>query len=124
MEKGVDGLPVDGDMSTNDVVFALANGLAGNAPLSDPGPDLDRFTAALSAVCEELAKEIAADGEGATKLLEVRVSGAPSDEVAIDAARAVAGSSRVNAAIFGADPNWGRVLASIGARAGTCGYPI
>src|SRR5207237_9938071 len=67
---------------------------------------------------------IAADGEGATKLLEVRVSGAPSDEVAIDAARAVAGSSLVKAAIFGADPNWGRVLASIGARAGTAGYPI
>ncbi|TMB29490.1 MAG: bifunctional glutamate N-acetyltransferase/amino-acid acetyltransferase ArgJ [Deltaproteobacteria bacterium] len=124
MKKSFNALTVDGDMSTNDVVFALANGLAGNVQLADPGPDLDRFTAALSAVCEELAKEIAADGEGATKLLEVRVTGAPSDEVAIDAARAVAGSSLVKAAIFGADPNWGRVLASIGARAGTCGYPI
>jgi len=124
MKKSFNALTVDGDMSTNDVVFALANGLAGNAQLVDPGPDLDRFTAALSAVCEELAKEIAADGEGATKLLEVRVTGAPSDEVAIDTARAVAGSSLVKAAIFGADPNWGRVLASIGARAGTAGYPI
>ena len=124
MKKSFNALTVDGDMSTNDVVFALANGLAGNAQLVDPGPDLDRFTAALSAVCEELAKEIAADGEGATTLLEVRVSGAPSDEVAIDTARAVAGSSLVKAAIFGADPNWGRVLASIGARAGTAGYPI
>jgi len=124
MKKSFNALTVDGDMSTNDVVFALANGLAGNAPLSDPGPDLDRFTAALAAVCEELAKEIAADGEGATKVVEVHVSGAPSDEVALDCARAVAGSSLVKAAIFGADPNWGRVLASIGARAGTAGYPI
>ncbi|MFL5453521.1 MAG: bifunctional glutamate N-acetyltransferase/amino-acid acetyltransferase ArgJ [Myxococcales bacterium] len=122
MKKSFNALTVDGDMSTNDVVFALANGLAGNDPLSDP--DLDRFTAALSAVCEELAKEIAADGEGATKLLEVRVTGAPNDEMALDCAKAVAGSSLVKAAIFGADPNWGRVLASIGARAGTAGYPI
>src|SRR5205823_2395336 len=74
MKKSFNALTVDGDMSTNDVVFALANGLAGNAPLSDPGPDLDRFTAALAAVCEELAKEIAADGEGATKVVEVRVA--------------------------------------------------
>jgi acetylglutamate kinase len=124
MKKSFNALTVDGDMSTNDVVFALANGLAGNTPLPDRGPDLDRFTAALSAVCEELAKEIAADGEGATKLLEVRVTGAPSDDVATDCAKAVAGSSLVKAAIFGADPNWGRVLASIGARAGTAGYAI
>src|SRR5207237_2332542 len=88
------------------------------------GPARARCTASLSAVCEELAQASAADGEAAPKLLEARVTGAPSDEVAIDAARAVAGSSLVKAAIFGADPNWGRVLASIGARAGTCGYPI
>ena len=124
MKKSFNALTVDGDMSTNDVVFALANGAAGNKPLQDPGPELERFAGALSAVCEQLAKEIAADGEGATKLLEVTVAGAPSDDVAIELAKCVAGSSLVKAAIFGADPNWGRVLASIGARAGTAGYPI
>ena len=124
MDRSFNALTVDNDMSTNDVVFALANGVAGNEPLVDPGPELDRFTAALTDVCKELAKDIAADGEGATKLLEVRVSGAPSDEIAMDLAKSVAGSSLVKAAIFGADPNWGRVLASIGARAGTAGYDV
>jgi len=124
MARSFNALTVDNDMSTNDVVFALANGLAGNAPLADPGPDVDRFTAALTEVCKELAKDIAADGEGATKLLEIEVTGAPGEEIAMDLARSVAGSSLVKAAIFGADPNWGRVLASIGARAGTAGYPV
>jgi acetylglutamate kinase len=117
-------LTVDDDMSTNDTVYALANGRAQNAPLADPGPDLDRFTAALTEVCRQLAKEIAADGEGATKLFEVRISGAPSDEIARDLARAVAGSNLVKAAIFGADPNWGRILSAAGARAGSKSYPV
>jgi acetylglutamate kinase len=121
MVLSFNALTVDDDMSTNDCVFALANGLAANPPLTDPGPELDRFTAALTEVCKELARDIAADGEGATKLLEVEVSGAPGDAVAVDLAKCVAGSSLVKAAIFGADPNWGRVLASIGARAGTAG---
>src|SRR5437660_12890971 len=124
MARSFNALTVDNDMSTNDVVFALANGLAGNAPLADPGPEFDRFTAGLTEVCKELAKDIAADGEGATKLLEVEVNGAPSDEIAMELAKSVAGSSLVKAAIFGADPNWGRVLASIGARAGTAGYDV
>jgi acetylglutamate kinase len=111
-------------MSTNDCVFALANGLAGNAPISDPGPDLATFSAALDQVCAQLAKEVAADGEGATKLLEVIVSGAPSFEIAQDLAKAVASGNLVKAAIFGADPNWGRVLAAVGARAGTKGYAV
>jgi acetylglutamate kinase len=124
MGKSFNALTVDGDMSTNDVVFALANGRAGNAPIADPGPALDAFSAALEDICKQMAKEIAADGEGATKLLEISVAGAPSDEMALDLAKATAGSSLVKAAIFGADPNWGRVLASIGARAGTAGYAI
>jgi acetylglutamate kinase len=124
MGKSFNALTVDGDMSTNDVVFALANGRAGNAPIADPGPALDAFSAALEDICKQMAKEIAADGEGATKLLEISVSGATSDEMALDLAKATAGSSLVKAAIFGADPNWGRVLASIGARAGTAGYAI
>jgi acetylglutamate kinase len=124
MVRSFNALTVDGDMSTNDCVFALANGLAGNAPISDPGPDLATFSAALDQICGQLAKDVAADGEGATKLLEVVVSGAPSFEIAQDLAKAVASGNLVKAAIFGADPNWGRVLAAIGARAGTKGYAV
>jgi acetylglutamate kinase len=124
MRRSFNALTVDGDMSTNDCVFALANGKAGNAPIADPGPALEAFSAALDDLCRQMAKEIAADGEGATKLLEIEVQGAPADDIALDLAKACAGSSLVKAAIFGADPNWGRVLASIGARAGTAGYAI
>ncbi|MGZ6142110.1 MAG: bifunctional glutamate N-acetyltransferase/amino-acid acetyltransferase ArgJ [Myxococcales bacterium] len=124
MRRSFNALTVDGDMSTNDVVFALANGLAGNQPIADPGPALQAFGAALDDICKQMAKEIAADGEGATKLLDISVSGAPSEDIAVDLAKACAGSSLVKAAIFGADPNWGRVLASMGARAGTAGYAI
>ncbi|WP_375765229.1 bifunctional glutamate N-acetyltransferase/amino-acid acetyltransferase ArgJ [Archangium gephyra] len=117
-------LTVDGDMSPNDTVYALANGRAGNASISDPGPELTVFTATLSDLCLEMAREIASDGEGATKLLEVEVTGAPDAAIAQDLARAVAGSTLVKAAVFGADPNWGRVLATVGARAGTQGYAV
>jgi len=124
MGRSFNALTVDGDMSTNDCVFALANGAAGNAPIADPGPELDAFSAALEDLCRQMAKEIAADGEGATKLLDITVEGTLEEETALDLAKACAGSSLVKAAIFGADPNWGRVLASIGARAGTAGYSI
>ena len=124
MASSFNSLTVDGDMSTNDAVFALANGQAGNAPIRDPGAAFDRFRTALTSICEELAKEIAADGEGATKLLEVSVAGAPSVEIARDVAKAISGSSLVKAAMFGADPNWGRVLATVGARAGSQGFAI
>lgn len=117
-------LTVDHDMSTNDVVFALANGQAGNAPLTEESPELATFSAALRSICEELAKEIAADGEGATKRLEVKVTGAPTTAIAADLSRAIAGSSLVKAAIFGADPNWGRVLATVGARAGSQSFAV
>ncbi|OFX24645.1 MAG: arginine biosynthesis protein ArgJ, partial [Anaeromyxobacter sp. RBG_16_69_14] len=115
---------VDGDMSTNDTVFALANGLAGNARISDPGPDLDTLENALTDLCGEMARAVAADGEGATRMIEVVVTGAPSDEAARDCATAVVGSPLVKAAVFGADPNWGRILATIGARAGSRGWAI
>ena len=124
MVKSFNSLTVDDEMSTNDAVFALANGAAGNAPISEADRSLATFSAALSDLCQQLAKEVAADGEGATKLLEVTVSGLPSDEIARDLARAVAGSNLVKAAVFGADPNWGRMLSAAGARAGSQRYPV
>jgi acetylglutamate kinase len=117
-------LVVDGDMSTNDTILALANGRAGNPPIETAGAEFAAFTAALTEICIELARDIASDGEGATRLLEVAVTGAPDPAIARDLARSVAASSLVKAAIFGADPNWGRVLATIGARAGSQHYPI
>ncbi len=116
-------LTVDNDMSTNDAVFLLANGASGAPPLRDKA-ELANFEAQLTSICVELARAIAEDGEGATKLVEVRVSGAPDLATARDLAKSVAGSSLVKAAIFGADPNWGRVLSAIGARAGSRGYPV
>jgi acetylglutamate kinase len=115
---------VDGDMSTNDCVIALANGLAGNHRIADPGPDLEVLERALDDLFGEMARAVAADGEGATRLLEVVVTGAPSEVSARDLARSIAGSPLVKAAVFGADPNWGRILATVGARAGSQGWPI
>jgi acetylglutamate kinase len=124
MDGSFHNLTVDNDMSTNDVVLALANGLAGNPPIAETGADYRVFQQGLFELCKELAKEVAADGEGATKLLDVTISGAPTRAVATDIAKAVAGSSLVKAAIFGADPNWGRVLATVGARAGSQEWDI
>jgi acetylglutamate kinase len=115
---------VDGDMSTNDCVFALANGMAANAPVGEAGPDYESFCAALTDVCAELARDIAADGEGATKLLTVEITQAPSTAIARDLSKAIAVSPLVKTALFGADPNWGRVLATVGARAGSQDYPV
>ncbi len=117
-------LVVDGDMSTNDSVFLLANGQAGNPPIDEDSVHYATLRAALVDLCVELARAIAEDGEGATKLVEVAVRGAPSDEIARDLATSIAGSSLVKAAIFGADPNWGRVLSTVGARAGARKFPI
>ncbi|MGA2450864.1 MAG: bifunctional glutamate N-acetyltransferase/amino-acid acetyltransferase ArgJ [Polyangiaceae bacterium] len=117
-------LNVDGDMSTNDAVIALANGLAGNPPIEEGTSEYSALVGALECVCLDLARQIAEDGDGATKLLEVHVQGAPDVEMARDLSRAVVGSSLVKAAIFGADPNWGRVLAAVGARVGSHQWPI
>jgi acetylglutamate kinase len=112
-------LVIDGDMSTNDSVFVLANGCAKNPRLVATGtPQFAELVAALTDLFDELARDIASDGEGATKRLEVRVGGAPSVAVARDLAKAICASSLVKAAMFGQDPNWGRILATVGARAG------
>jgi glutamate N-acetyltransferase/amino-acid N-acetyltransferase len=105
---------VDGDTSTNDSLFCLANGAAGNPPIADGSPDAATFQVGLNALAIELAKEIARDGEGATKLLEVQVEGATSDQDARRAARSVTASSLFKAAVYGCDPNWGRILCALG----------
>jgi glutamate N-acetyltransferase/amino-acid N-acetyltransferase len=107
-------ITVDGDTSTNDSCFLLANGLSGAPTLTESSPDAERFVAALEAVCTDLARKMAADGEGASKLLQVDVTGAASDVDARAAARAVVGSSLLKAALHGEDPNWGRVFAAVG----------
>jgi acetylglutamate kinase len=120
-----DQLVIDGDMSTNDSVFVLANGQAGNARLTQAdGPAFRAFTAALTDLCDELARDVAADGEGATKRLEVRVAGAPSPPVARDIARAICVSPLVKCAMFGQDPNWGRIMMTIGARCGSQRFDV
>ncbi len=105
---------VDGDTSTNDMCVLLANGMAGNSLIEWKDDDYTIFVKALRQVCEEMAKAIAADGEGATRLLTCTVDGARSEEVAERLAKAVVGSSLVKAAMFGADANWGRVLCAMG----------
>jgi glutamate N-acetyltransferase/amino-acid N-acetyltransferase len=116
LHKAVDGsfnmISIDGDTSPSDCVFLLANGLAGNEPI-----DLDNggtFQEALTAVCTHLAKSVARDGEGATKLIEVTVERAEDQLWACQAARTIASSPLVKAAIHGNDPNWGRIVAALG----------
>jgi acetylglutamate kinase len=118
MSTTLNALIVDGDMSTNDCALVLANGRAQNPPIVEGGEGFDAFTAALTEVCQDLAREVAVDGEGASKLLTVQVKGVPTREMAQELARSVAGSTLVKAAVFGADPNWGRILAAVGARIG------
>ena len=105
---------VDGDTSTNDMVTVLANGLAGNAEITAEGEDFTAFMQALNAVTVYLCRRIAGDGEGATKLLECKVTGAATHEIAKTIAKSVICSSLTKAAMFGADANWGRVLCAIG----------
>ncbi|MBU0605821.1 MAG: bifunctional glutamate N-acetyltransferase/amino-acid acetyltransferase ArgJ [Candidatus Omnitrophica bacterium] len=106
---------VDGDMSTNDSCFIMANGLAGNKRISNKGSDYKKFTAALKYVAAEMAKMLAGDGEGATKLVEIEVKGAKSVDDARKVARKISTSNLLKCAIFGADPNWGRIVAAAGA---------
>ena len=105
---------IDGDTSTNDMVVVLANGLAGNAEITGEGKDFTTFMRALNTVTVGLCRLIAADGEGATKLLECKVSGAKNEKTAKTVAKSVICSSLTKAAMFGADANWGRVLCAIG----------
>ena len=105
---------VDGDTSTNDMLSILANGEAGNAEITEEGEDFTAFCEALHAVTVDLCRKIAGDGEGATKLLECKVEGAKTEEIAKTVAKSVICSSLFKAAMFGADANWGRVLCAIG----------
>ncbi len=105
---------IDGDTSTNDMVTILANGMAENKEITEKGADFDEFMKALNSVTVDLCRKIAADGEGATKLLECEVSGAIDEENAKIIAKSVICSSLVKAAMFGSDANWGRVLCAIG----------
>jgi glutamate N-acetyltransferase/amino-acid N-acetyltransferase len=107
-------ITVDGDTSTNDMVLVLANGLAENHQLTKEHPDWDLFVNGLQIVCAELAKKIARDGEGATKLVEVQVTGAYSSNAARAVGKSVISSNLVKTAIYGTDPNWGRIVTAIG----------
>jgi len=105
---------VDGDTSTNDMLCLMASGMAGNDEITQEGADYDAFCEALCAVCVDLAKMVAADGEGATHLITCRVQGAKSEDEAETLSKAVISSTLTKAAIFGADANWGRVLCAMG----------
>jgi glutamate N-acetyltransferase / amino-acid N-acetyltransferase len=107
-------ITVDGDMSTNDMLLVLANGLAKNEEIQEGTPAYEIFLEALEYVLIKLAKMIARDGEGATKFVEIIVSGARSEDEAVQAARAVANSNLVKTALHGADANWGRILSAVG----------
>jgi len=107
-------LTVDGDTSTNDTVLLIASGASGAAPLHAGSPEHDRLKSSVQAVARSLARQQAADGEGATTLITCQVSGARDDTEARAAARAVVASSLVKAAVHGRDPNWGRMAAALG----------
>ncbi|HEX2065670.1 MAG TPA: bifunctional glutamate N-acetyltransferase/amino-acid acetyltransferase ArgJ [Candidatus Thermoplasmatota archaeon] len=113
-------ITIDGDQSTNDTCAILANGAAGGPPLRAGTPEAGAFQAGLQLACKTLARRIAGDGEGATALLEVRVEGASTLADARTVARAVAKSSLVKSALHGKDPNWGRIVAAVGA----CGAAV
>ena len=105
---------VDGDTSTNDMLAVMASGEAGNAEITELNEDAEKFAEAFGVVTRALCRKIAADGEGATKLLECKVSGARNDETARTVAKSIITSSLLKTAMFGADANWGRVLCAIG----------
>lgn len=113
-QRSFNCVTVDGDMSTNDTVIALANGASGVPPLAAGSPEAETFYAGFEEVCRRLARMIARDGEGATKLVVVRVRGARHEAEARQVGMAVANSNLVKTAIFGNDPNWGRILCAVG----------
>lgn len=107
-------ITVDGDTSTNDMVIITANGMSGNEELTPAHDEWDTFVGLVSATCEDLAKKVARDGEGATKLIEVIVEGAQSKSDARALAKTIVGSSLVKTAVYGEDANWGRIIAAMG----------
>ncbi len=116
-DRSFNQITVDGDTSTNDTLIALTNGQSRTPAITEMGPEAEKLEAGLTAVCQHLAKAIARDGEGATCLIEVQVTGAPDDAAARRVAKTIVGSSLVKSAVFGRDPNWGRIAAAAG-RAG------
>lgn len=114
VHKSFNSITVDGDTSTNDMVLVLANGAAGSKIITPGTAAAETFTRHLERVLLDLAKMIVRDGEGATKLVEIKVNGAASEDVARTAARSVATSSLVKTAFFGEDANWGRIIAAVG----------
>lgn len=121
-DQSFNQITVDGDTSTNDTLLALANGQSRTPAITEMGPEAERLEAMLTQVCTHLAKAIARDGEGATCLIEVQVTGATDDKSARQVAKTIAGSMLVKSAIFGRDPNWGRIAAAAG-RAGVPFHP-
>ena len=113
-DSSLNMLSVDGDTSTNDTVLVLANGMAGNTPITGDSPNADTFRQALLEACTYLTRELARDGEGASHLITVEVAGAENLDDARKAARTIASSNLVKSAVYGADPNWGRVLMAVG----------
>jgi glutamate N-acetyltransferase / amino-acid N-acetyltransferase len=116
-DRSFNSITVDGDTSTNDSLIALANGQSRTPAITEWGAEAEKLEGMLTAVCQHLAKAIARDGEGATCLIEVEVTGANDELSARQIAKTIAGSSLVKSAIFGRDPNWGRIAAAAG-RAG------
>ena len=114
VDDSLNMISVDGDTSTSDTVAILANGAAGGDPIASGSPGASAFEQALRHVCTTLARMLARDGEGATKLIEIRVDGAVSDRDARAAARTVSASPLVKSAVHGNDPNWGRILMAVG----------
>lgn len=116
-DKSFNQITVDGDTSTNDTLIALANGESRTPAITEMGAEAEKLEAMLTEVCQYLAKAIARDGEGATCLIEVQVTGAPDEKAARQVAKTIVSSSLVKSAVFGRDPNWGRIAAAAG-RAG------
>jgi glutamate N-acetyltransferase/amino-acid N-acetyltransferase len=113
-KRSINRLTIDGDMTTNDMVLVMANGAAENPLIESEGAAWEIFASSLEEVCINLARKMARDGEGATRLITVTVSGAAGEEDAAVLSRSAAGSNLVKAACFGADANWGRVLCALG----------
>ncbi|MCC5803355.1 bifunctional ornithine acetyltransferase/N-acetylglutamate synthase [Rossellomorea vietnamensis] len=114
IDQSFNQITVDGETSTNDMVISLANGMVDHETLHENHPDWTHFQKGLTLVCEDLSKQIARDGEGATKLVEVNVTGAQSHQDANILAKKIVGSNLVKTALFGGDPNWGRIVGAMG----------
>ena len=115
VENSFNRVTVDGCMSTNDTIIVLANAAAGNKPINVPGEDFKKFSSGLGLICLELAKMMVRDGEGATKFIQIKVAGAKSIQEAKKAALAIANSNLFKCAVYGENPNFGRIVAAVGA---------